>query len=199
MHKVFVSYYHYSDQFYKDCLVTWGEQHGLFIDQSVDTGDISDDLSDQYIRETIRDEYLRDSTITIVLVGTETKRRKHVDWEIYSSMYDGKVNKKSGIVAINLPETGCELVHAPHGDAEKGLYPDVTSWVSIDRRSEYENRYPCMPTRLIDNLLEPKAKVSVMPWNRINTETLPVLIELAFQGRGQCQYDLSRPMRRHNS
>ena len=53
----------------------------------MDTGDISDELSDARIREKIRDEYLRDSTGTIVLVGTETKRRKHVDWEIYSSMY----------------------------------------------------------------------------------------------------------------
>ena len=199
MHKVFVSYYHYSAQSYKDSLVTWGEQHGLFIDQSVDTGDISDGLSDQYIRETIRDEYLRDSTVTIVLVGTETKRRKHVDWEIYSSMYDGKVNKKSGIVAINLPETGCELAHAPHGDAEKGLYPDVPTWVSIDSRAEYESRYPYMPARLVDNLVEPEAKVSVTPWSRIDTKTLPVLIELAFRGRSQCQYDLSRPMRRANS
>ena len=199
MHKLFISYYHYSDQSYKDSLVTWGEQHGIFIDRSVDTDDISDDLSDQYIREIIRDEYLRDSTVTIVLVGTETKRRKHVDWEIYSSMYDGKVNKKSGLVVINLPETSSDLVHAPHGETEKNLYPDVPSWVSIDGRTEYEDRYPYMPARLIDNLLEPKAKVSVMPWSRINVETLPVLIELAFQQRGQCQYDLSRPMRRHNS
>lgn len=72
----------------------FAEQIAIFIDQSVPTGDISDGVSDEYIRELIRDEYLRDSTVTIVLVGTETARRKHVDWEIYSSMYDGRVNKK---------------------------------------------------------------------------------------------------------
>ena len=98
MHKVFISYHHYRDQDYKDELVTFAEQHSIFIDASVDTGDVSDDLSDEKIREIIRDEYLRDSTVTIVLVGTGTKRRKHVDWEIYSSMYDGTVNKKSGIL-----------------------------------------------------------------------------------------------------
>ena len=199
LHKVFVSYYHYSDQPYKDSLVTWGEQYGIFIDQSVDTDDISDDLSDQYIREIIRDGYLRDSTVTIVLVGTETKRRKHVDWEIYSSMYDGKINKKSGIVVINLPETGSEFVYAPHGDAEKGIYPDLTSWTSIGSRTEYESLCSYMPARLVDNLVKPDAKVSVTPWRRINTKTLPVLIELAFRDRGQCQYDLSQPMRRNNS
>ena len=96
MHKVFISYHHQNDQYYKDWLVEFAERHSIFVDASVDTRDISDHLSDQAIRETIRDHYLRDSTVTIVLVGSETRRRKHVDWEIYSSMYDGKVNKKSG-------------------------------------------------------------------------------------------------------
>ena len=103
MHKVFISYYHKNDQRYKDELVKFGPTNSIFIDASVDTGDIPDDLPDERIREIIRDKYLRDSTVTIVLVGTETKRRKHIDWEIYSSMYDGAVNKKSGILIINLP------------------------------------------------------------------------------------------------
>ena len=119
MHKVFISYYHTRDQEYKDSLVTFGDQHRIFVDRSVDTGDISDELSDERIRENIRDNYLRDSTVTIVLVGTETKRRKHVDWEIYSSMYDGPVNKKSGIVVVNLPSTNCQHMTASHGEAEK--------------------------------------------------------------------------------
>ena len=91
------------------------------MDRSVDTGDIPDEWEDERIRREIRDRYLRDSTVTIVLVGRETKRRKHVDWEIHSSMYDGSVNRRSGIVVINLPgisDSGC---HAPYGDEEKRL------------------------------------------------------------------------------
>ncbi len=98
MHRVFISYHHANDQQYKEQLIELNNQYSLFIDCSVDTDDISDNLDDFTIREIIRDNYLRDSTVTILLVGTETKSRKHVDWEIYSSMYDGKVNKKSGII-----------------------------------------------------------------------------------------------------
>ena len=76
MHKTFISYHHNNDQWYKEELVKFGEENSIFVDRSVDTGDISDDLSDETIRQLIRDEYLRDSTITIVLVGTETKHRK---------------------------------------------------------------------------------------------------------------------------
>ncbi len=200
MHKVFISYHHENDQGYKESLVNFGEQHSIFIDQSVDTGDISDSLSDESIREKIRDEYLRDSTVTIVLVGTGTKRRKHVDWEIYSSMYDGPVNKKSGILVINLPGTS-DLGIAPRYDEKRIVYPDIdiTSWISIDSRAEYERRWPYMPARLIDNLLKPEAKISVVPWKRIDKTTLKFLVDAAFEDRSRCQYDLSQPMRQANS
>ncbi|MCY3954822.1 MAG: TIR domain-containing protein [Nitrospira sp.] len=198
MHKVFISYHHANDQFYKESLVTFAHKHRIFIDASVDTGDIPGHLTDERIREVIRDEYLRDSTVTIVLVGTETKCRKHVDWEIYSSMHDGVVNKKSGILAINLPGTSTNFT-VSH-DGEKGsVYPDVRSWTSVETRAEYESRYPYMPDRLIDNLLEPEAKVSVVPWSRINAARLKFLVDAAFEDRGRCEYDLSRSMRRANS
>ena len=87
MHKVFVSYHHSNDQWYKEKLVEFGKQHSIFVDRSVDTGDIPEEWTDQQIRRKVRDGYLRDSTVTVVLVGRETRRRKHVDWEIHSSSF----------------------------------------------------------------------------------------------------------------
>ena len=198
MHKVFVSYHHQNDQWHKEQLVGFGRQHSIFVDRSVDTGDISDNLDDSRIREKIRDEYLKDSTVTIVLIGTETRRRKHVDWEIYSSMYDGKVNKKSGILVINLPNTSSSFTVA-HEEEKQRVYPDVRNWMSISARAEYESRFPHMPDRIIDNLLNAEAKISVVPWKKINAETLRFLVDVTFRDRSRCQYDLSRPMRRANS
>lgn len=198
MHKVFISHYHRKDQGYKNSLVKFGEENSVFVDRSVDTGDISDDLSDEHIRRIIRDKYLRDSTVTIVLVGTDTKHRKHVDWEIHSSMYDGDVNRRSGVIVINLPGVS-RYFNAPYGQEEKKLlYPDIMSWVSIDVRAEYERRYPYMPDRIIDNLLKQDVTISVAPWERINEKTLAFLIEAAFRNRFNCKYDLSRRMRRAN-
>ncbi len=204
MHKVFISYHHQNDQRYKEYLVNFGWRHSIFIDESIDTGGISDDLSDERIREKIRDEYLRDSTVTIVLVGTETKRRKHVDWEIYSSMYDGHVNKKSGVLVLTLPTVLDSNSFTAAHEGEKGVvYPDVGTsvWTSVNTRLEYERRYPSLPDRLIDNLLKPEAKISVAPWNRIENDArkLQFLVDAAFENRIRCEYDLSRPMRRANS
>jgi len=199
MHKVFISYHHSKDQKYKDVLVEFGERYSIFVDRSVDTGDIPDTWTDQQIRREIRDRYLRDSTVTIVLVGAETRRRKHVDWEIHSSMYDGSVNKRSGIIVINLPRIS-DYFGAPYGDEEKQLlYPDISSWTTINKRIDYERRYPYMPSRIIDNLMKSDVTISVAPWERINGRTLEFLIEAAFRNRANCRYDLSQPMRRANS
>ena len=184
MHKVFISYHHQNDQWYKDELVRWGEGNAIFVDKSVDTGDISDELSDQRIREKIRDDYLRDSTVTILLVGIETSRRKHVDWELYSSMYDGPVNKRSGVVVINLPAISDDSFTVAYGDEEKRLlYPEIESWVTVNKREEYKRRYPCMPDRIVDNLMNPNVRISVAPWKKINVTTVTFLIESAFNGR----------------
>jgi len=128
MHKVFISHHHANDQRYKDALVDLGEGNSIFVDRSVDTGDIPGDWTDEQIRRSIRDRYLRDPTVTIVLVGSETRRRKHIDWEIHSSIYDGSVNKRSGIVAVNLPGISDNQFTAPHGEEERKLsYPEITS------------------------------------------------------------------------
>ena len=128
MHNVFISYHHRNDQYYKNALLELGRSIGVFIDKSVDTADISERLSDQAIREKIRDEYLRDSTVTVLLAGLETKGRKHIDWELYSSMFDGVRNKKSGILVVTLPATNCTYFTAVHhGEDEKRvIYPEQT-------------------------------------------------------------------------
>lgn len=200
-HKVFISYHHDNDQWYKEELLKLNEMHNIFIDYSVDTGDIDENLDDTRIREIIRDDYLKDSDITILLVGTDTKNRKYVDWELYSSMFDGTVNKKSGILVINLPSVNCPFYTATHNKEKELVYPENLTWVSISSRVDYENRYPYMPARIIDNLLESQAKISVVNWNKIvfNIEILRFLIDETYNDRITCKYDLSRPMRRANS
>lgn len=179
-----------------------GEKYDIFDDRSVDTGDISEFWDDEQIRTTIRDDYLRDSTVTIVLVGVETKNRKHVDWEIYSSMYDGRINKRSGILVVNLPAVvggnGPQIL-AAHAGEEADVYPDISSWSPIGSRQELARQYPRMPQRLLENL-NAEARISVTTWDGIQDPVkLKRLIDLTYRDRKSCKYDLSRPMMRRNS
>lgn len=200
MHKVFISYHHKNDQWAKDALITANERFRLFHDCSVDLGDIDDVLPSQSIRRVIRDEYLRDSTVTILLVGTETYKRKHVDWELYSSMYDGVVNKKSGIVVVQLPSINPQNVLVANGVEEQKLYPGLKWTPCSDNRDECEYSYPFLPDRIVDNLGKTDCKISITKWDVIwqNLDNLVKLINWAYENRLSNQYDLSRPMMEYN-
>jgi hypothetical protein len=128
-------------------------------------------------------------------------RRKHVDWEIYSSMYDGTINKKSGLLVLTLPSTGIGNFTTSHDREKEIIHPEVSNWMSIDTRIEYENRYPYLPPRIIDNLLTHKAYISVLPWSKVSADPakLAFLINETSKDRVRAVYDLSRPMKRHNS
>ena len=198
-HKVFISFYHDNDQWAKDYLLALNFYYDIFFDRSVATDDISDDLTDETIRTKIRDEYLRDSSVTVLIVGTGTRYRKHIDWEIYSSMYDGSVNKRSGLVVIELPSTGPGLIEVCH-DGEKSLYPGI-NWTNINSQSEYSQRHPYIPDRIVENLATGNSFISVTTWDAIkdNPQRLRNLIDMAYVDRQRAQYYLGTPMRRNNS
>ena len=127
-------------------------------------------------------------------------RRSRTGLIIYSSMFAGTRNRKSGILVINLPSTECYDYTAAHVHEEKRLiYPEQNSWKDVSYRSEYEALYPDMPDRILDNLLAPKAYISVVPWQKLTIGNLEFLIEATFKDKVKCEYDLSRPMRRRNS
>ena len=193
MTKAFISYHHDNDQSYKVHLSEMATYFGCFEDGSVNTGDISDDgRSSQAIRRQIRDVYLRDSQVTILLCGQETKHRKHVDWE---------VNHRSGILVINLPGvSSCWEANLP---AEKyQLYSDYYGgWASFETRTDFEARYPRMPDRIIDQLVRVGVTISVVPWERIEYDpnALRWLIDETAKQRFNNNYDLSRSMRRNDA
>lgn len=103
-HKVFVSYHHQNDEDYRGVFEALFEKfYKIIVVKSVQIGDIDPNLKTDTIRQKIRDEYLRDSTVTVVLVGTETWKRRHVDWEISSSIRETQYSKRSGLLGILLP------------------------------------------------------------------------------------------------
>ena len=101
-HKIFLSYYHDEDQWYKDYFLHFMRED--IVDRSVGDGDIdSDDIKVETTRQYIRDDFIADATVTIVLIGSCTWQRKFVDWEIGSSLRATKKNPRCGLLGIVLP------------------------------------------------------------------------------------------------
>lgn len=212
-HKVFISYHHENDQWAKDELINLNKENSIFIDKSLPLDGLSETKkdgskkTDDEIRIEIRDDYLRDTSVVLLLVGKETKNRKHIDWEIYSSMRDSPKNKKSSIVIIQLPDTNPTGVIAVHGEVEmEKLYSHLNyGWHPLEEVDGWERSFKYLPQRIIDNLVQ--SKISVTRWNDLliyGTDTLCLdkikfIIECAYNVKDECEYDLSQPMRRKNS
>lgn len=205
-HRVFISYYHHDDQRYKDYLIKMQEfnietmqMQSIFEDFSVHEKEIDDaGLSSEQIRCIIRDEYIKDATVLILLCGENTKKRKHIDWELHAAMYDSPANRQMGIIVINLP-TIKQGIRAS-SEEEKPLLSDFGQWYSIDNRAEFEAQYPYMPSRIIDNFVK-EVPITVVEWSRIENHPtiLKQLIDNAFNRRFDFTYDHSSPLRRQNS
>jgi len=153
-HKVFISYYHKDDEYYRELFERlFGH---LFINKSVGPGDIDEDNSDDYIKRLIQEDYISDASVLIVLVGQKTYCRKHVDWEI-SAALNKKVGGYSGLLGILLPE----FLLTPDG---KYSVEDV-------------------PPRLADNVKSGYAKVYKWEWVCASESRIKSAVEEAFKNR----------------
>lgn len=150
--KTFISYYHCEDQDYKE---KFGNLFGdLITHKSVEDGDIDPDNSDGYVKQLIQKGFLADTTVLVVLIGPNTKHRKHIDWEISGALNPKVGDKCAGILGILLPS---------HPDFEKETY------------------HPSLiPARLSDNLESNYA--IIRDWTDDRTK-MQQYIELAFEKR----------------
>lgn len=103
-HKVFVSYHHENDQEHRDRFEKlFADVYNIMDSRSVRVGEIPRGIKVEEIDRRIREGHLRDSTVTVVLVGADTWRRKFVDWEIAATIRDTPANPRSGLIGIFLP------------------------------------------------------------------------------------------------
>lgn len=103
--KVYISF-KAEDMAYKDEIQSWS--HLDYIDKSLNVPINSDDPD--YVLRKIREDYLSDSTVTIVLIGTRSgewlgeSEQYYIKKEIQASLYNGVGNSKNGILGVVLPD-----------------------------------------------------------------------------------------------
>ena len=104
-HKCFISYHHDDQKYVNDFIETFDDEKKVLIARALGAMDqnIIDSTDTDYVMRRIRELYLTDSTVTIVLIGKCTWARRYVDWEIASTLRNDAKNKRSGLVAITLP------------------------------------------------------------------------------------------------
>ncbi len=128
--KVFISYHHRGDQLWFDEFTRlFAERYEIFYDKSLDGRIRSDDP--EYTNRTIREEHIVGSSITIVLCGAETCKRKYVDWEIHSTLHH-----EHALLGIALPTAikgnagGIIVPGRLHDNIQSGYAHWLDRWVN---------------------------------------------------------------------
>ena len=150
--KTFISYYHKDDSEYKKKFLNLTSD--LIVSKSVEDGDISSDVSDEYVKQLIQKGYLSDTTVLVVLLSAKTKCRKHVDWEISGALNRKVGNSYAGLIGLLLPS---------HPDYGKDTYNGSL-----------------VPARLYDNL---QSGYAIIRDYTIDRKKLQEYIELAHSNR----------------
>ena len=170
---LFVSYYHNDDE---DKREEFGNLFkDLIIDQSVKLDDIDSENSDEYIHRLINEGFMKDATVLAVLLGPNTKCRKHVDWEIGGALNKKVGERYAGLLGIRLPSHPDYGIGASYDIANYSErlmanigsgYAVIIDWtenrkelqdaieLAFSRRSESDKIVNASVTRLTKNLCE---------------------------------------------
>ena len=135
-HKCFVSFKKEDIDYKKELVELFAKED--IIDKTLDREIQSED--GDYIMQVIREDYLKDSTVTISLIGTHSSENEGYDlWgrhknyfimhELQASLYNGKNNTRNGILGVVAPEM--------HDRIYKGSYSCSTcgcshNYVNVD-------------------------------------------------------------------
>lgn len=110
-HKTFISYHHGDETEVREFINEFDWHRNTFTTRGIGEGmpgDIIDSDNTTYIMQRIREKYLQDSSVTIVLIGYCTWARRYVDWEIQASLRRGEKVTPNGLLGIVLPSVNYE-------------------------------------------------------------------------------------------
>ena len=133
-HKCFISYHQVDED---EVTKFIGDFNDVFIPKAIGVSDVDDfiDSTDtDYVLRRIRELYLTDSTVTIVMIGSCTWSRRYVDWEVASTLRNDPNNRRSGLMAISLKSVA--------SSASKQLPPRVDDNVDDDQGYARWWKYP---------------------------------------------------------
>lgn len=147
----FVSYHHKNDQEYLS------ELREVIKKMKVSDYSLKDDigyLTEQTIYNKVRTK-MRNCSVTVVLVGSNTGHRKWIDWELWASLrkYDHpndirKSFKPNGILAIFLPGNNHSVPERLQDNIDSG-YAVCMKWENLE--SDFESKVNYAYWRRLNN------------------------------------------------
>lgn len=141
-HKCFISFKTEDESYKREIQKKLGIQN--IIDKSLNAPIKSDD--EDYIMREIREKHLKDSTVTIYLIGCHSAENSsedpiYIKRELQASLYNGENNTRNGILGIVLPKMQNSIFKGPYICCQCGR---EHNWVAINDNTvvkEFSSNY----------------------------------------------------------
>lgn len=105
--KVFISYFKGDKVWVNKLVKDYGQPgSGVFIPSVVgvkDEDDFVNSDNSEYIISAIRERYIQDTSVTIVVIGQCIHSRKYIDWEVKSSLRQPANGMPNGLLGLAVP------------------------------------------------------------------------------------------------
>lgn len=122
--KCFISYHHDDEAEVEKFIEDFDRDRDVLIARGIGasmSGDIINSSNSEYTMSKIREKYLRDTTVTVVLVGRCTWARKFVDWEVAASLRNTAAYNRNGLMAVTLPSVASYSGRKPPARVEDNM------------------------------------------------------------------------------
>lgn len=106
--RCFVTYHHADETLVSSFVRAFDHVGDVFIVRRLGEfpQDIVDSADTDYVMRRIREGFIADSTVTLVLAGACTWARRYVDWEIQASLRGSAGGLPNGLLGVRLPGFG---------------------------------------------------------------------------------------------
>lgn len=102
-HKVFVAHHGNDNDAVAEFVSRFDDLEDSFIKRAIlMPDDVIKSKDDEYVIRQIREKFLSDTTVTLVMIGRCTWSRQFVDWEVQASLRQPAGGKPNGLLAVLL-------------------------------------------------------------------------------------------------
>ncbi|MBN9477262.1 MAG: TIR domain-containing protein [Burkholderiales bacterium] len=114
--RCFISYHHADEQAVRNFIQVFSVAGEIFSHRALGLEmepDIVNSHDTDYVMRRIRERYMADTSVTIVMLGQSTWKRRYVDWEIAASLRNAPNAPANGLLGVHLPGFSRDLHQYP--------------------------------------------------------------------------------------
>ncbi|MCQ2079435.1 MAG: TIR domain-containing protein [archaeon] len=194
LHRIYISCDYAHDGEYRDRFLEMDRYWRLFSSARMrdDTEIVSDPVR-RTAMDDVRRDWIRDSTVLVLLCGRHTRYCPIVDREVASAMTNNYTYSRLGILVIALPDSGNNECLCGEDSV---LYDRYGRHDRPDTMYELSRLLPGVPMRIIDSIRS-DCPISVVSWDHVvkDHDRLVELIDRAHRRRSTNRYDNSCQLR----